>query len=231
MICGFDENVKNGAVKKAPIFSFCAALCLFLLLPSILRRGERQSSDLLDCFVQYFVVQGSSCFVTQICGGAVSVYAYASCGFYGIHVGAEEEKLPTVFFLLPLYHLFYFGVAVDAAGVFHAVCCDDEERFFGTIFVTGVFVDVADVMDGAADGVEKCGAAADEIIILGKRFYVPDRNAIVDDIAAVVEENCGDKGFAVLLLLFFQHRVESSDGVLFKAAHGTAAVQNEYDFR
>ena len=52
----------------------------------------------------------------------------------------------------------------------------------------------------------------------------------MDAVDLRIEEHCSDKTFPVNLLLLFDHAVESADRVALQPAHGTAAVQNKYEF-
>ena len=92
----------------------------------------------------------------------------------------------------------------------------------------GVFVNVCDVADGPAQSVQQRGAAPDTVIPV---CHGPDRlqlRPVMDDLAAVVEEHSGHEALALRLLLLFDQAVEASDGVSLQAAHGAAAVQDEY---
>ena len=70
-----------------------------------------------------------------------------------------------------------------AAGVLHAVRCDHEQRVLRAILLAGVLVDVADVVNRAADGVQQRRAAARDIFPFGQRLDPPDVDAVVDDLS------------------------------------------------
>lgn len=92
---------------------------------------------------------------------AVAVVVYRSVGgdaqmarrLHHVDVGPQEEKLPAVLFLLTLDHLLYPPGGVAAAGVLHAVGGNDEKGVLRYILGPGILMDVADVVDGPADGV------------------------------------------------------------------------------
>ena len=107
-------------------------------------------------------------------------------------VCAEEQKLPAVTRLLPFDHLFDPFAVIATAGVFHTVGRDDKERVLGYILGSCVLVDVADVVDRAADGIEQRRAAAHIVIPLCHRRDILHRYTVVDDNALIVEEHCRD---------------------------------------
>ena len=84
-------------------------------------------------------------------------------------------------------------------------------------------------MERTADGVQKSCAAPDGIIPVCHWFDVADVHAVMDHLAHIVEEDCGDKRFAVCLSLLLDHGVEAADGVGFQSAHRAAAVKDKDD--
>ena len=113
--------------------------------------------------------------------GAVGVDAKVTGRRHRVDVRAEEQEFPAVAALLPLDYLLDAVAAVVAAGVLHAVRGDDEQRVLRGIHLAGVLVDVADVVDGLADGVRQRRAAAGDILPFGQRLDPPDVDAVVDD--------------------------------------------------
>ena len=97
------------------------------------------------------------------------------------------------------------------------------------ILRSGVLMDIADVMDRTADGIQKSRAAPDGIVPVCHRLDVVDVHAVMDHLAHIVEEDCGDKRFAVCLSLLLDHGVEAADGVGFQPAHRAAAVKDKDD--
>ena len=74
-------------------------------------------------------------------------------------------------------------------------------------------MDVCDVADRAADGVEQGGAAPNGVIPIGHRLDPFERHAVVEHGAHVVKEHGGDQRLSVCLFLLFDHGVEPADGV------------------
>ena len=81
----------------------------------------------------------------------------------GINIGAEEEKFPTILALLMLNHLLNTNAIIATARIFHAIRCDDEQGVCRNIVLPRILVDVADVVDHAADRIQQGDATADII--------------------------------------------------------------------
>ena len=122
-------------------------------------------------------------------------------------------------------------VIVAAAGVFVAVGGDDEHRLFRHVLPAGVLVNVADVVDSAAHGIQQGRAATGEILLFRQGRHLAQRQAIMDDRAVVGEKHRGDQRLARLPLLLCEHGVEAADGVRLQPRHGAAAIQNKNQFR
>ena len=84
----------------------------------------------------------------------IGVDAQAACRGDCIDIGPEEEKLPAVPHLLALDHLTNLPDVVPAAGVLQAVCCDDEERVRRHMLRPGAVMEMPDVADCSADGIQ-----------------------------------------------------------------------------
>ena len=130
-----------------------------------------------------------------------------------------------------LYHAPHLVGRIPAAGVFHAVRGDDEQRALRHVLRPGIFVYVPDVADGPAHRVQQSRAAADAVFLFGDGTDLAQLHPVVQHLDPVVKEDGGDQGLAGLLFLLFQHGVETADGVLLQSLHGTAAVQDEYQLR
>ena len=167
--------------------------------------------------------------VHEVCG-AILVDAEVPCGFDGVDVCTEEDEFPAVLLLLAFNHLLHAFGGVLAARILVAVGGDDEDGLFGAVFVAGVLVHVADVVNCPADGVEERGAATGVVFLFGERCNVCKRGAVVEHFHFGVEEDGGNERFARLLFLLVDGAVEAPDSILFEPAHGTAAVQDKYDF-
>ena len=115
-------------------------------------------------------------------------------------------------------------------GVFQSVRRDHEDRMRRNIFLTDVFMNVADVLDRSAERVDQGGAAGWDIVLL---CHFPDllqRDAVIEDVAALIEEHRGYEAVPFLLALLFDHGIESADRILLQAVHRPAAVQDKYQF-
>ena len=102
---------------------------------------------------------------------------------------------------------------------------------FRDIFISCVLVDISNVMNRSADSIQKRGAAANGIVIVGHRLDLLNRYTVMNNLAHVVKEDGRDQCLAILLFLLFNHGVEASDGVCFQPAHRAAAIKDEYDLR
>lgn len=169
--------------------------------------------------------------VAVVVDGVVLVNTEVLGGLNRVDVGAEEEELPAVLRLFVLNHRLNFGGIVATARVLHAVSGDDEESVLGDVLLAGILVDVPDVVDSVADGVEKSGAAPHIVVLACHWPDVVKIDPVVDDLAFVVEQDCRDERLAILFLLLLDHRVETADGVLLEALHRATSVEYEDEFR
>lgn len=179
----------------------------------------------------YLVVEAGALAVAVVVYRPVGGNAKMARCLYRVDVGPQEEKLPAVLFLLPLDHLLHSLSGVAATGVLHAVGGDNEKGVLWHILGPSILMDVADMVDGPADGIQQGGAAPDIVLFLRDRIDIAHLHPVMEHLGPVIEEDGGDKGLARLLLLFFNHGVESADGVVLQPLHGTAAVQDEHQFR
>ena len=123
------------------------------------------------------------------------------------------------------------SAVLTAACILHAIRCDDEQCVFRDIFISCVLVDIPNVMNRSADSIQKGGAAANGIVLVGHRLDPLNRYAVMNNLAHVVKEDGRDQCLTILFFLLFNHGVEASDGVCFQPAHRAAAIKNEYDLR
>ena len=187
------------------------------------------AADGADRLADDVIVERGAGAVTAIVGGAARVDAERVRRLYGVDIRAEEQKLPAVFCLFLFDHLPDVRNAVAAAGVFHSVGRDDEQRVFRHVLRPRVFVDVGDVVDRAADGVEQRRAAAHGVVVGRQRANVLHVHAVVNDLARAVKQHGRDKRRAVRLFLLFDHGVEAADRIRLQPRHGTAAVEEKDD--
>ena len=202
---------------------------LHILVDAALPIGAERpgGADAAHRLADDLVVQRRASHVALVVHRAVRANAEARRLLCRVDVCAEEQKFPAVSLLLPFNHAAHSLVIVAAAGVFVAVGGDDEHRLLRHILPAGVLVNVADVVDGAAHGIQQGRAATGEIILLRHGRYFLQRQAVMDNRAVVGEKHRGDQRLACLLLLLCKHGVEAADGVRFQPRHRTAAIQNK----
>ena len=147
-----------------------------------------------------------------------------------VDVGTQKEELPSIFSLLTPDHLLDPLGRVAAAGIFHAIGGDDTKGMLRHILRPGILVNVSDVVDGSADGIQQRGAAPDIVFLSGNRFDLACLYPIMEHLGPVVEENGRDKGLTGFPLPLFQHGIEATDGVALQSLHRAATVQDEYQF-
>ena len=157
--------------------------------------------------------------------------AKALGGLHRVNIGAKEEKLPAVLFLLALNHPFNLFAVIAAACVFHAVRRDHKQRMLRHVLLPRVFVNVSNMMNRAANRIQQGSAAADKIIPVRHRRNLLNRHAVVDHIAHVIKENGRNQRFTRLFLLLFNHGVKAADGIPLQPAHRAAAIQDKHNFR
>ena len=149
------------------------------------------------------VVEASALAVAMVVHGSFGSNSQTAGCLHSIDVGPQEEELPSIFLLLMTDHLLYLVHGIAAAGVLHAVSGDDEERVLRDVLAPSVLVDVPDVLDGPAKGVQQCRAAPDPIIPSSYGRNFPNRDTVMEYFRPVIKENGGDKGFTRLPLLLF----------------------------
>ena len=125
--------------------------------------------------------------------------------------------------LLLLDHSAHCFIVVAAAGVFAAVGGDNEHGFVRHLLPAGVFMDIADVANGPAHGVQQGCSAAGEIFLLRHGRHLFQRQTVVNDRALVIEKHGGDQRLARFLLLPGDHGFKAADGVRLQSVHGAAA--------
>ena len=146
------------------------------------------------------------------------------CRLNRVDVCTEEQKLPAILFLLTLNHFLDLLAVITAACILHAVRCDDEQSMFRDIFISCVLVDISNVMNRSADSIQKRGAAANGIVLVGHRLDLLNRYTVMNNLAHVVKEDSRDQCLTILLFLLFNHGVEATDGVCFQPENGKIGV-------
>ena len=92
-------------------------------------------------------------------------------------------------------------------------------------------MDIPNVMDRSADSIQKRGAAANGIVLVGHRLDLLNRYTVMNNLAHVINEDGRDECLTILFFLLFNHGVEASDGVCFQPAHRAAAIKDKYNLR
>ena len=118
----------------------------------------------------HFVVEASSLTVAAVIHRPVRGDAQMARRLHCVDVGSQKEELPSIFSLLTPDHLLDPLGRVAAAGIFHAVGGDDEKGMLRHILRPGILVNVSDVVDGSADGIQQRGAAPDIVFLSGDRL-------------------------------------------------------------
>ena len=216
--------------KSVVMYPFPPAEVLLDGVLPVLVQG-RAAPDGGHRLAHHLVVEAGTLAVAVVIHRPVGGDAQVARGFHRVDVGPKEEKLPAVLLLLALDHLLDPLGGVTAAGIFHAVGGDDEYGVLGHILGRGILVDVSDVVDSSADGIQQGGAAPDIVLLVGDGPDFAHLHPVVEHFGPVIKEDGGDKCLALLLFLLFDHGVETADGVPLQPLHGTATVQDENKFR
>ena len=78
-----------------------------------------------------------------------------------------ESKKTDSLIIVDKFHDLITGITVTC--VLHTIGCNDEQRMLRHVFLTGILVDVPDMMDSSADCVQKRRAATDRILLIRHR--------------------------------------------------------------
>ena len=228
-IFAFEYTTSGGTGKllSAPLLPLAEVL-LNGVFPVLVQRCAAPDGG--PSLAHHLVVETGTLAVTVEVHCSVKGNAKVARRLHRVDVGPKEEELPAVLFLLPLDHFFHPLGRIAAAGILHAVGGDNKKSVFRHIHGPGILMDIADMVDSLADGIQQGGAAPNIVLFLRDRLDIAHLHPVMEHLGLVVEENSGDKGLAGLLLLLFDHGVEAADGVVLQPLHGAAAVQNEYQF-
>ena len=93
---------------------------------------------------------------------------------------APSGALPRTAEIASLDHLLHPVAAVKPARILHSVRGDDKQRMLRDIWLPGVLVDIADVMDRTADGIQKSRAPPNGIVPVGHRLDGSDVHAVME---------------------------------------------------
>ena len=134
-------SVREGWLFLLLIFVPLLVVCIYILFPG---SGHRTAGpDVAHRFVDGIVDHSGALLVCVVVGGPVSVNTKAGGLPGGIDVGTQEDKLPSVLFLLLPDHPLESFVGILAAGIFHTVGGDNKEGLFRSVLFPGVLVDIA----------------------------------------------------------------------------------------
>lgn len=98
-----------------------------------------------------------------------------------------------------------------------------------SVLFSGVLVDVADVVDGAAKGVQQCRTAPGRVIPVRHGLNTVDGYPVMQYLALAVKEDGRDQCLPRLPPLLGNHGVKAADGVGLQPGHRAAAVQDKYN--
>ena len=130
------------------------------------KRPSQSSYSSASCsrsFADHLIIQRGSFTVTLIVHCTTCTASELACRLYCVNVSTEEQKLPTVFFFLLLDHLLHFFAVVTAAGIFHSVRSDYKHCMLRDIFRSCVLMNISNVMNRTADGIQEFCASANRV--------------------------------------------------------------------
>ena len=125
--------------------------------------------------------------------------------------------------------LHMFGAEL-VRSVFHSVSRNDEDSVLGNVLLARIAMDSDNVLDCPADCIQQRGAAPCRIIFFRHGRDVGNRKTIVDHLALVVEDIGSNEDFALTVVVLLQNAVETPDGVVGQMSHGSAHIEDEYQF-
>ena len=149
--------------------------------------------------------------------------------FDGLDVGAEEEELPVVGLALLFDELGDFFVRVIVAGVLVAIGECDDDHLPRALVLGEIRERLAEVVDGAAHGIEQGGHPARDIGLVRQWRNVSQIRRRDQRAVFVVKQDERELGSARLFELFFDKGVEAANGFFGHGIHGAATVENEGD--
>ena len=167
--------------------------------------------------------------VVDIAGGAILGDAIAGGGRDCVDISTEEDKLPAELGLLRRDERLDLGSGEAATAVLLTIGDDDEDDLLGAMLGRLRLLDVDNLVDSVAKGVEEGSATTREIVVGSERADGSEVDAVVEELVVVVKKDRRDTAGALLLLLLGEHRVEAADSVSLEARHRTALVENEYE--
>src|SRR5665647_385847 len=101
----------------------------------------------------------------------VGTYAKAVCNLNRVNVCTQENKFPAVFFFLPLYHHLNAVIVISAACIFHTIRSNNKKCLFWAVFLTGVLVNIPNMMDSTTNRIEKGCAPTYKVFLVRHWHY------------------------------------------------------------
>ena len=117
-------------------------------------RDRLASADTAGRLTDRLINNGCANTIGMIVSCPICINTEASCLSGCIDIGAQKDKRPTVLFLLPLNHGFEPFVGVLAAGILHTVSSNHKQGLLGAILLTGMLMDISNMMDGTANRIQ-----------------------------------------------------------------------------
>ena len=108
-----------------------------------------------------------------------------------------------------------------------SICRNDKNHLGCFVRFRKVFLHIFYLVDCLPHRIQQCCASPDIIIFIRKRLHNRDREPVVNNVYLVVKENRCYIDVIAFFFLLLQHSIEATDGVILKAAHGTASIQNK----
>ena len=157
-IFAFGYTTSDGKRKllSAPFLPLKEVL-FYGVLPMLIQRCAAPDDG--HSLAHHLVVEAGALTVAVVVHRPVGGNAQAARRLHRVDVGPQEKELPAIFLLLPLNYLLDSRRRVAAAGIFYTAGGDDEEGMLRHVLKPGALVDVPNVVDGPADGVQQGGTA------------------------------------------------------------------------
>ena len=121
------------------------------------------------------------------------------------------------------------AVRKPAARVLQPVRRDGEQHLVGLVARGLHALHQVDALDRVAHRVQQRRAAVAAVFLAREGRHLADVDAVVNDARLVVEQDGRHRGFAWLLAVLLQQRVEPADGVGGQMVHRPARIQDEDD--
>ena len=139
--------------------------------------------------------------------------------------------MPVVFFLFHADHMLDLPPAVMGAGVFHAIGGNEENHMVrGELRMNGFHI-LHGLIDAHAHCIQQGRASSCHIVMGSHLFHCPDVHPIMEKIEGTIKKDGGHMALPGELLLFFDETVKSANGIVLIPRHGSALINDAYQFR